>query len=280
MQSYKVVAKFLGLGPFFCTRSFPPSTFLLLNPNVPGALESAQVNPLLDPLLMTLALGDLMACHLYSDLPQIVLMSIQNVANRKYGQKPQPHHLPSPEGLSMLQVSQVNDDAINLYIDVLKMFAHPTVHVFNTFFFSCLHDGFTKVASWHKNLCHPVFMYMERIVMPIHLRSQNHWAVVSIDFKRCIVMYLDSIFWLRNFKFIKMIVAKYLADLAAHESCSFDLEAWTFVGSEETSPQQTGVIDCGVFVMANLHNCAGIQPWKVLHPTEVVAARASSSHLP
>ncbi|KAF9508109.1 hypothetical protein BS47DRAFT_1366197 [Hydnum rufescens UP504] len=177
MKSYKVVAKFL---------------------------ESAQVNPPLDPLLTTLALGDLAACHLYSDLPQIVLMSIQNVANRKYGQKPWPHHLPSPEGLSMLQ---------------------------------------------------------------------NHWAVVSIDFKRCIVTYLDSIFWLPNFEFIKMIVAKYLADLAAHKSCSFDLEAWTFVGSEETSPQQTGVIDCGVLVMANLRNCAGIQPWKVLCPTEVVAAR-------
>ncbi|KAF9506058.1 hypothetical protein BS47DRAFT_1367612 [Hydnum rufescens UP504] len=246
MKSYKVVAKFL---------------------------ESAQVNPLLDPLLTTSALGDLAACHLYSDLPQIVLMSIQTVANRKYGQKPRPHHLPSPEGLSMLQVGQVNDDAINSYIDVLKMFAHPTVHVFNTFFFSRLCDGFTKVASWHKNLRHPIFMYMERIVMPIHLGSQNHWAVVSIDFKRCIVTYLDSIFQLPNFEFIKMIVAKYLADLTAHESCSFDLEAWTFVGSEETSPQQTGVIDCGVFVMANLRNCAGIRPWKVLCPTEVVAAR-------
>lgn len=168
------------------------------------------------------------------NLTSLFLAQIQNVADRKYGLKPQPHHLPSPEGLSTLQVGRVNDDAINSYIDVLKMFARPTVHVFNTFFFSRLRDGFTKVASWHKNLRHPVFMHMERIVMPIHLGAQNHWAVVSIDFKRCIVTYLDSIFRPPNFEFIKVIMAKYLADLAAHESCSFDLEAWTFVGSEET----------------------------------------------
>ena len=70
--------------------------------------------------------------------------------------------------------------------------------------------------------------------MPIHLKTMNHWAVVCIDFKRCIVMYMDLIFWPPNFKFIKTIVVKYLADLIALKACSFDLEAWTFVGSEDT----------------------------------------------
>ncbi|KAF9513643.1 hypothetical protein BS47DRAFT_1362352 [Hydnum rufescens UP504] len=53
MKSYEVVAKFLGPGPFFCARNPPISVFPLTNPNAPGALESAQINPPLDPLLTT-----------------------------------------------------------------------------------------------------------------------------------------------------------------------------------------------------------------------------------
>jgi hypothetical protein len=32
-------------------------------------------------------------------------------------------------------------------------------------------------------------------------------------------------------------------------------------------------VDCGVFLISNILNCAGIQPWKILHPTEVPSAR-------
>ncbi|KAF9511795.1 hypothetical protein BS47DRAFT_1363562 [Hydnum rufescens UP504] len=259
-KSYKVVEKFLGPGPFFCARNPPISVFPLMNPDVPGALESARINPPLDPLLTTLALAP----------PQMV----QSMARRKYGQRPRPPHLPSKGGFIMFRDGTlVNDDAINSYIDVLKMFVCPTVHVFNTFFFSCLLDGFNKVATWHKDLCHPVFTHMEQIIVPIHLKSQSHWATISIDFKRHIVTYMDSIFLPSTFEFVMEIMRKYLADLAALEMCSFDLEAWTFIGSKDTSPQQTGTVDCGVFLIANIRNCAGIQPWKVLHPTEVPSAR-------
>ncbi|KAF9511900.1 hypothetical protein BS47DRAFT_1363540 [Hydnum rufescens UP504] len=161
-KSYEVVAGFLGLGPFF-----------------------SQINPPLDPLLTTSTLAP----------PQMVLDNVQSMACRKYGQRPQPPHLPSEGGFIMFQDGTlINDDAINLYIDVLKMFAHPTIHVFNTFFFSCLLDGFNKVATWHKDVCHPVFTHMEQIIIPIHLKSQSHWATTSIDFKRHIVTYMDSIF--------------------------------------------------------------------------------------
>ncbi|KAF9509897.1 hypothetical protein BS47DRAFT_1396429 [Hydnum rufescens UP504] len=272
-KSYEVVAKFLGPGPFFCARNPPISVFLLTNPDAPGALESARINPPLDPLLTTSALGELTAYHLYSAPPQMV----QSMARRKYGQRPRPPHLPSEGGfITFRDGTLVNDDAINSYIDVLKMFARPTIHVFNTFFFSRLLDGFDKVATWHKDLRHPVFTHMERIIVPIHLKSQSHWATVSIDFKRHIVTYMDSIFLPSTFEFVMEIMQKYLADLAALETCSFDLEAWTFIGSKDTvhqSPQQTGTVDCGVFLIANIRNCAGIQPWKVLRPTEVPSAR-------
>ncbi|KAF9518834.1 hypothetical protein BS47DRAFT_1358687 [Hydnum rufescens UP504] len=95
---YEVVAKFLGLGPFFCARNPPISVFPLTNPDVPGALESAQINPPLDPLLTTLALGELTAYHLYSAPPQMVLDNVQSMAHRKYGQRPWPPHLPSKGG--------------------------------------------------------------------------------------------------------------------------------------------------------------------------------------
>ncbi|KAF9505161.1 hypothetical protein BS47DRAFT_1368277 [Hydnum rufescens UP504] len=174
---------------------------------------------------------------------------VQSMARRKYGQRPRPPHLPSEGGfITFRDGTLVNDDAINSYIDVLKMFARPTVHVFNTFFFSRLLDGFDKVATWHKDLRHPVFTHMERIIVPIHLKSQSHWATVSIDFKRHIVTYMDSIFLPSTFEFVTEIMRKYLADLAALETCSFDLEAWTFIGSKDT-------------------------PWKVLRPTEVPSAR-------
>ncbi|KAF9506040.1 hypothetical protein BS47DRAFT_1399831 [Hydnum rufescens UP504] len=249
-KSYEVVAKFLGPGPFF-----------------------SRINPPLDPLLTTSALGELTAYHLYSAPPQMV----QSMARRKYGQRPWPPHLPSEGGfITFRDGTLVNDDAINSYIDVLKMFARPTIHVFNTFFFSRLLDGFDKVATWHKDLHHPVFTHMEQIIIPIHLKSQSHWATISIDFKRHIVTYMDSIFLPSTFEFVMEIMQKYLADLAALETCSFDLEAWTFIGSKDTvhqSPQQTGTVDCGVFLIANIRNCAGIQPWKVLRPTEVPSAR-------
>jgi hypothetical protein len=90
------------------------------------------------------------------------LAKVQSMACRKYGQTPQPPHLPSKAGfITFREGTLVNDDAINSYIDVLRMFACPTVHVFNTFFFLCLLDGFNKVETWHKDLHHPVFMHME-----------------------------------------------------------------------------------------------------------------------
>ncbi|KAF9520958.1 hypothetical protein BS47DRAFT_1356930 [Hydnum rufescens UP504] len=169
----------------------------------------------------------------------MVLDNVQSMACRKYGQRPWSPHLPSEGGfITFRDGTLVNDDAINSYIDVLKMFACPTIHVFNTFFFSHLLDGFDKVATWHKDLHHP-----------------SHWATISIDFKRHIVMYMDSIFLPSTFEFVMEIMRKYLADLTALEMCSFDLEAWTFIGSKDTSPQQTGT------------------PWKVLHPTEVPSVR-------
>src|SRR6202790_5515605 len=58
------------------------------------------------------------------------------MAHRKYGQRPRPPHLPSEGGfITFRDGTLVNDDAINSYIDVLKMFARPTIHVFNTFSF-------------------------------------------------------------------------------------------------------------------------------------------------
>ncbi|KAF9510917.1 hypothetical protein BS47DRAFT_1364241 [Hydnum rufescens UP504] len=335
-KSYEVVAKFLGPGPFFCARNPPISVFPLTNPDAPGALESARINPPLDPLLTTSALvwAEATAPHLpseggfitfrdgtlvnddainsyidvlkmfarptsmsstpfsfsrlldgfdkvatwHKDLRHPVFMHMERIIV--------PIHLKSQSHWATVSIdfkrrgfitfrdgTLVNDDAINSYIDVLKMFARPTVHVFNTFFFSRLLDGFDKVATWHKDLRHPVFTHMERIIVPIHLKSQSHWATVSIDFKRRIVTYMDSIFLPSTFEFVTEIMRKYLADLAALETCSFDLEAWTFIGSKDTSPQQTGTVDCGVFLIANIRNCAGIQPWKVLRPTEVPSAR-------
>ncbi|KAF9502736.1 hypothetical protein BS47DRAFT_1403176 [Hydnum rufescens UP504] len=230
MKSYEVVAKFLGRGPFSVLEILPSLSSRLRIP-----MRLVRWNQLGLTLLWT---------H-YSP-PRLL---VQSMARRKYGQRPWPPHLPSEGGFIMFRDGTlVNDDAINSYINVLKMFAAP----------------YHPLATWHKDLRHPVFMHMERIIVPIHLKSQSHWATVSIDFKRRIVTYMDSIFLPSTFEFVTEIMRKYLADLAALETCSFDLEAWTFIGSKDTSPQQTGTVDCGVFLIANIRNCAGIQPWKVL----------------
>jgi hypothetical protein len=50
-------------------------------------------------------------------------------------------------------------------------------------------------------------------------------------------MYMDSIFLPSTFEFVMDIMWKYLADLTALEKYSFDLEAWTFIGSKETVHQ-------------------------------------------
>ncbi|KAF9514348.1 hypothetical protein BS47DRAFT_1361732 [Hydnum rufescens UP504] len=180
-KSYEVVAKFLGLGPFFCARNPPISVFLLTNPNAPGVLESAQINPPLDPLLTTLALAP----------PQMVL-----------------------------------DNASDFQAFLSRAW---------------LVGSMGRGHSLHTSLPKEVSSCFKMAL----------WATVSIDFKRHIVTYMDSIFLPSTFEFVTEIMQKYLADLTALKTCSFDLEAWTFIGSKDT-----------------VH-----QPWKVLHPPEVPSAR-------
>ncbi|KAF9506740.1 hypothetical protein BS47DRAFT_1367143 [Hydnum rufescens UP504] len=159
-KSYEVVAKFLGLGPFFCARNPPISVFLLTNPNAPGVLESAQINPPLDPLLTTLALAP----------PQMVL-----------------------------------DNASDFQAFLSRAW---------------LVGSMGRGHSLHTSLPKEVSSCFKMALWSMMMQSTQ-------------------------------IMRKYLADLTALKTCSFDLEAWTFIGSKDT-----------------VH-----QPWKVLHPPEVPSAR-------
>jgi len=66
----------------------------------------------------------------------------------------------------------------------------------------------------------------------------------------------------------------YLQSLAAIEGhVTFSIKDWVFDGSPENSLQQIGNNECGVFMIANLRICAGIEPLRVLQPSDVPRAR-------
>src|SRR6202790_4009157 len=83
-----------------------------------------------------------------------------------------------------------------------------------------------------------------RIFVILCLRTGSELSYQSISNPRVTgqpflltLRYMDSIFLPSTFEFVTEIMRKYLADLAALETCSFDLEAWTFIGSKDTVHQ-------------------------------------------
>ncbi|XP_066470839.1 sentrin-specific protease 1 isoform X2 [Tiliqua scincoides] len=86
----------------------------------------------------------------------------------------------------------LNDEIINFYMNMLmersKQKGFPTVHAFNTFFFTKLKTaGYQAVKRWTKKV--DIFS-VDVLLVPIHLGV--HWCLAVIDFRKSTITYYDS----------------------------------------------------------------------------------------
>uniref|UniRef100_A0A8D0AXN4 SUMO specific peptidase 1 n=1 Tax=Salvator merianae TaxID=96440 RepID=A0A8D0AXN4_SALMN len=86
----------------------------------------------------------------------------------------------------------LNDEIINFYMNMLmersKQRGFPSVHAFNTFFFTKLKTaGYQAVKRWTKKV--DIFS-VDILLVPIHLGV--HWCLAVIDFRKKTITYFDS----------------------------------------------------------------------------------------
>ncbi|XP_051026486.1 sentrin-specific protease 2-like [Acomys russatus] len=141
----------------------------------------------------------------------------------------------------------LNDKIINFYMNLLvernKKQGYPSVHAFNTFFYTKLKcGGYRSVRRWTQAVN---LFAKELILVPIHLNV--HWSLVVIDLRKKSIVYLDSMGQRRPD--ILELIFRYLQ----HESQSRrnvdlnPLEWKRYSMTEEEIPQQANGGDCGMF---------------------------------
>ncbi|KAG6921181.1 SUMO1/sentrin specific peptidase 1 [Chelydra serpentina] len=90
--------------------------------------------------------------------------------------------------------SQIINFYMNLLMERSKEKGLPTVHAFNTFFFTKLKTaGYQAVKRWTKKV--DVFS-VDVLLVPIHLGV--HWCLAVIDFRKKTITYYDSMGGINN----------------------------------------------------------------------------------
>ncbi|KAK9407372.1 sentrin-specific protease 1 [Crotalus adamanteus] len=94
--------------------------------------------------------------------------------------------------LTLKHLNWLNDEIINFYMNMLmersKQKGFPTVHAFNTFFFTKLKTaGYPAVKRWTKKV--DIFS-VDILLVPIHLGV--HWCLAVTDFRKKTITYYDS----------------------------------------------------------------------------------------
>ncbi|XP_063933637.1 sentrin-specific protease 1-like [Zophobas morio] len=113
--------------------------------------------------------------------------------------------------------------------------------MFNTFFYPLLVKGYHKVRRWTRKL---KIFELDILLAPIHL--VNHWCLVSVDFKRKIIAYHDSLGG--SNRRILHLFKQYLQEEHMDKLNSpFDTSNWKLHSLKNTIPLQTNGADCGVF---------------------------------
>uniref|UniRef100_A0A8C6Y0X1 SUMO specific peptidase 1 n=1 Tax=Naja naja TaxID=35670 RepID=A0A8C6Y0X1_NAJNA len=93
---------------------------------------------------------------------------------------------------TLKHLNWLNDEIINFYMNMLmersKQKGFPTVHAFNTFFFTKLKTaGYPAVKRWTKKV--DIFS-VDILLVPIHLGV--HWCLAVTDFRKKNITYYDS----------------------------------------------------------------------------------------
>ncbi|KAJ6654724.1 hypothetical protein lerEdw1_006587 [Lerista edwardsae] len=141
----------------------------------------------------------------------------------------------------------LNDEIINFYMNMLmersKQKGFPTVHAFNTFFFTKLKTaGYQAVKRWTKKV--DIFS-VDVLLVPIHLGV--HWCLAVIDFRKCSVTYYDSMGGM-NTEACKILLQYLKKESLDKKQKEFDTNerAGVYLSLKEI-PQQMNGSDCGMF---------------------------------
>ncbi|XP_041524730.1 sentrin-specific protease 1-like [Microtus oregoni] len=141
----------------------------------------------------------------------------------------------------------LNDEIINFYMNMLmehsKEKGFPSVHVFNTSFFTKLKTaGHQAVKRWTKKV--DVFS-VDLLLVPIHLGV--HWCLAVIDFRKKSVTYYDSMGGINN-EACRILLQYLKQESVDKKRKEFDTNGWQlFSKKSQEIPQQMNGSDCGMF---------------------------------
>ncbi|XP_075816641.1 sentrin-specific protease 1 isoform X1 [Microtus pennsylvanicus] len=141
----------------------------------------------------------------------------------------------------------LNDEIINFYMNMLmersKEKGFPSVHAFNTFFFTKLKTaGYQAVKRWTKKV--DVFS-VDLLLVPIHLGV--HWCLAVIDFRKKSVTYYDSMGGINN-EACRILLQYLKQESVDKKRKEFDTNGWQlFSKKSQEIPQQMNGSDCGMF---------------------------------
>ncbi|XP_028747757.1 sentrin-specific protease 1 isoform X2 [Peromyscus leucopus] len=141
----------------------------------------------------------------------------------------------------------LNDEIINFYMNMLmersKETGFPSVHAFNTFFFTKLKTaGYQAVKRWTKKV--DVFS-VDILLVPIHLGV--HWCLAVIDFRKKSVTYYDSMGGINN-EACRILLQYLKQESVDKKRREFDTNGWQlFSKKSQEIPQQMNGSDCGMF---------------------------------
>ncbi|XP_006888288.1 PREDICTED: sentrin-specific protease 1 [Elephantulus edwardii] len=141
----------------------------------------------------------------------------------------------------------LNDEIINFYMNMLmersKEKGLPSVHAFNTFFFTKLKTaGYQAVKRWTKKV--DIFS-VDILLVPIHLGV--HWCLAVVDFRKKNITYYDSMGGINN-EACKILLQYLKQESFDKKREVFDTNGWQlFSKKSQEIPQQMNGSDCGMF---------------------------------
>ncbi|XP_031210149.1 sentrin-specific protease 1 isoform X2 [Mastomys coucha] len=141
----------------------------------------------------------------------------------------------------------LNDEIINFYMNMLmersKEKGFPSVHAFNTFFFTKLKTaGYQAVKRWTKKV--DIFS-VDILLVPIHLGV--HWCLAVVDFRKKSVTYYDSMGGINN-EACRILLQYLKQESVDKKRKEFDTNGWQlFSKKSQEIPQQMNGSDCGMF---------------------------------
>ncbi|KGL76167.1 Sentrin-specific protease 1, partial [Tinamus guttatus] len=141
----------------------------------------------------------------------------------------------------------LNDEIINFYMNLLmersKEKGLPTVHAFNTFFFTKLKTaGYQAVKRWTKKV--DIFS-VDLLLVPIHLGV--HWCLAVVDFRKKSITYYDSMGGI-NSEACRILLQYLKQESLDKKRKEFDTNGWSLLSKRSQEiPQQMNGSDCGMF---------------------------------